>query len=452
MDLENNSNEPAGIEASKLSGEPAFKTNYVTIESRLKTFEHAIQLVDPNRLAEAGFFLVSRETSHNQPTTSVASAQTEQTEIEKIANVLPYLHHIKCAFCPFECLFLRNSHINPLYKSAFDEHRKTFGHICPTMIVKAHSPAFTELQVRLETFRKWPATLIQQPTDLAKAGFFYDRNDSVKCFVCNGSLDKWDHNDCPYEEHARWFPKCHFIRQLMGDEYIEKIREKFKNEESGCINNGTLDNVTTNSMLSSFQAATGSLKSLVEGEFYRTSSGAKKRSMSPRSLQLCTHKIKKLVDSSIPNLFSIKPSVDIKLCSTLDIKATRPNTSVAATKTDANSADTFKNASETFKNATETFKNATETFKNATETFKNATDTLKSRGTLNNNSNQCLMVLLEEKDRLKNERRCHICLDNEKKVLFLPCAHFVSCLQCSQMLNSCPICLVEVNSRIKVFG
>jgi exonuclease VII small subunit len=400
MNLRNKINESARIEASKLSGEPAFKTNYVTIESRLKTFEHAIQLLDPNRLAEAGFFLVSRETSHNQPTTSVASAQTEQTEIEKIVSMLPALslYHAKCAFCAYECLFLGNLLLNSHYTSPFDEHREKYGSICPTMSgVKAYTPAFTELQARLETFRKWPATLKQQPADLAKAGFFYfDRNDSVKCFFCNGILEKWDHNDCPYEEHARCLPKCHFIRQLMGDEYIEKIREKFKNEASG-FNDDELDKATITSLPSS-------------GSF----------SFEINSSRTCT---------STAAAFGV----------------------LGWSKAEANLTDTFNSTTGTLKNASNTLKNASNTLNNAIKMFKNATEIYENPATLKKESNKLCKSLQQDNDRHKNERKCAMCLNKDKKVIFMPCAHLVSCLECSMPLDVCPVCLVQVQSKIKVF-
>lgn len=91
---------------------------------------------------------------------------------------------------------------------------------------KAHHPAYAQLQTRLDSFKDWPATLSQQPADLAKAGFYYfGIKDMVKCFFCNGGLKNWDHNDDPYQDHVRWFPGCQFIRQLMGHEYIETVCE-----------------------------------------------------------------------------------------------------------------------------------------------------------------------------------------------------------------------------------
>ncbi len=47
---------------------------------------------------------------------------------------------------------------------------------------------------------------------LAKAGFFFEPHpkspDNVVCFLCNKSLDGWEENDNPLEEHLKHSPTC----------------------------------------------------------------------------------------------------------------------------------------------------------------------------------------------------------------------------------------------------
>ena len=76
--------------------------------------------------------------------------------------------------------------------------------------------------------------LAQQPFDLAKAGFYYyGCKDQVKCFSCNGGLRNWDPMDEPIWEHARWFPKCAYVRLFMGQNFLDAVKEKYKDMESG---------------------------------------------------------------------------------------------------------------------------------------------------------------------------------------------------------------------------
>ncbi|KAL2134689.1 hypothetical protein VTI74DRAFT_11093 [Chaetomium olivicolor] len=58
---------------------------------------------------------------------------------------------------------------------------------------------------------QWPHKILS-PVALAKAGFFFHPDakhpDNVTCFLCNKSLDGWDENDNPLEEHLKHSPTC----------------------------------------------------------------------------------------------------------------------------------------------------------------------------------------------------------------------------------------------------
>uniref|UniRef100_A0A673A8Z8 RING-type E3 ubiquitin transferase n=1 Tax=Sphaeramia orbicularis TaxID=375764 RepID=A0A673A8Z8_9TELE len=74
---------------------------------------------------------------------------------------------------------------------------------------------------RLTTFHNWPTDASVQPDVLARAGFFYTgHGDNVKCFFCDGGLRNWEPGDDPWQEHAKWFPRCEFLIQSRGQEYI----------------------------------------------------------------------------------------------------------------------------------------------------------------------------------------------------------------------------------------
>lgn len=56
-------------------------------------------------------------------------------------------------------------------------------------------------------------------------------NDSVKCFFCDGGLRNWEREDDPWHEHARWFPRCKYVRQVKGDRFVEEVLS----EENGQV-------------------------------------------------------------------------------------------------------------------------------------------------------------------------------------------------------------------------
>jgi len=61
-------------------------------------------------------------------------------------------------------------------------------------------------------------------------------------------------------------------------------------------------------------------------------------------------------------------------------------------------------------------------------------------------------VLASRIDRLKEEKLCNICMENEKNILIFPCKHFKICEQCSAKdLKLCPFCNVTIESTMKLF-
>lgn len=63
-------------------------------------------------------------------------------------------------------------------------------------------------------------------------------------------------------------------------------------------------------------------------------------------------------------------------------------------------------------------------------------------------------LLEKELDKLKEQQKCVICCERVKSVLLLPCRHLCLCQQCSQRsaMAQCPLCRVDISSRIDVFA
>uniref|UniRef100_A0A3B3ZPQ1 RING-type domain-containing protein n=1 Tax=Periophthalmus magnuspinnatus TaxID=409849 RepID=A0A3B3ZPQ1_9GOBI len=81
---------------------------------------------------------------------------------------------------------------------------------------------------RLLTFVNWPSRIPVRPDQLANAGFYYvGRNDDVKCFCCDGGLRCWESGDDPWVEHAKWFPRCEYLLQEKGQDFVHQIQARF---------------------------------------------------------------------------------------------------------------------------------------------------------------------------------------------------------------------------------
>ncbi|XP_001915144.1 baculoviral IAP repeat-containing protein 7 [Equus caballus] len=90
-------------------------------------------------------------------------------------------------------------------------------------------PAFPRMgseELRLASFCHWPLTAVVRPELLAAAGFFHTGwQDKVRCFFCHGGLQSWERGDDPWTEHAKWFPRCEFLLQTKGRDFVCRVQE-----------------------------------------------------------------------------------------------------------------------------------------------------------------------------------------------------------------------------------
>ncbi|KFV66793.1 Baculoviral IAP repeat-containing protein 7-B, partial [Dryobates pubescens] len=86
------------------------------------------------------------------------------------------------------------------------------------------NPTMCSEESRLNSFHNWPLNSQLTPEELANAGFYYTGNgDHVVCFHCGGGLQEWKENEDPWDQHAKWFPGCSFVRNEKGIEFINNV-------------------------------------------------------------------------------------------------------------------------------------------------------------------------------------------------------------------------------------
>ncbi|NXL57009.1 XIAP ligase, partial [Chordeiles acutipennis] len=84
------------------------------------------------------------------------------------------------------------------------------------------NPSMAKYGRRLQTFLTWIYPVDKE--QLAEAGFYSIGNgDHVVCFHCGGGLQEWKKNEDPWDQHAKWFPGCRFVRKEKGLEFINNV-------------------------------------------------------------------------------------------------------------------------------------------------------------------------------------------------------------------------------------
>jgi len=59
--------------------------------------------------------------------------------------------------------------------------------------------------------------------------------------------------------------------------------------------------------------------------------------------------------------------------------------------------------------------------------------------------------VVPSKEEIKDEMLCKICFTQEKAIVFVPCGHLLTCVDCGFNLKDCPVCRKEVTSAIRTF-
>ncbi|KAH3724447.1 hypothetical protein DPMN_050264 [Dreissena polymorpha] len=63
---------------------------------------------------------------------------------------------------------------------------------------------------------------------------------------------------------------------------------------------------------------------------------------------------------------------------------------------------------------------------------------------------QTVENVLQENEVMRHRIVCTICNTRDRRVVFLPCGHFLTCELCGQETDTCPACRRGMNSRVVV--
>ncbi|XP_061192134.1 baculoviral IAP repeat-containing protein 3-like [Saccostrea echinata] len=301
-------------------------------------------------------------------------------------------------------------------------------------------PSYAALAVRISSFTDWPSSITQTPRDLAIAGFLYaGYGDYTRCFFCGGGLRNWEPGDDPWTEHARWFPKCAFLRQNKGDEFVALVQIEHQEEEALGGMNGQIgvlanDNITIQSQ-SSVQCVTThpGFQSLLEMGY-----------SSPT------------IQKAFDLLKETKESIDIKAEEILEIVLAEEETTGEDTLPPSASGgleEKLTNAGKSKQLKTDTCKAMDSEEMNEGSDFhtQNQRDLNSVSQSLASMSVEETRSLIEENRKLKDLRLCKICLENEASIAMLPCGHLCCCPDCAPAMRKCPICRQFVKGTVKTW-
>ncbi|XP_059082806.1 baculoviral IAP repeat-containing protein 7-A-like [Tigriopus californicus] len=348
---------------------------------------------------------------------------------------------------------------------------------------------FSTLEARLRTFREWPPALRQKPKDMAEAGFFYiGLSDQVKCFYCDGGLRNWQAEDDPWTEHCRWFSKCGFVRLIKGDEFIakcvsEKPPEGLSKASGAKMSSDRVNVAYTEEDMKRYMRSPFVQEVLGMGiDLSRVKVAIRNRIRSTGreftsvddliNAAFGVHReqedVAHLDNNSSPspfasnnpsrqNSFTQQGSVDIEPSPSGSDETGSHSIQVSqepSTSFSRNSAPPPPlTSSLSVPNVSATAESNEACPQVPVKSITPTPEVMKTKS-LGNPMTEDLLgqdQLEQENRRLKEQRTCKICMDNEIGVVFLPCGHLICCVQCAPALKDCPLCRQSIVGTVKTY-
>ncbi|KAM9500011.1 inhibitor of apoptosis protein-like isoform 4-T6 [Salvelinus alpinus] len=341
----------------------------------------------------------------------------------------------------------------------------------PPGLSNVSNPAMQQREERLLTFVHWPLRIPVRPDQLAKAGFYYvGRNDDVKCFCCDGGLRCWESGDDPWVEHAKWFPRCVYLLQEKGQEFVHQIQARFPRLFEQLLTNGDSSSrefvdppgeersedavmmntaVVVSSLEMGFERGlvkqTVQSKILTSGENYKTvqelvsdllsaedQKREEEREMLAEEMASDGHSFLKRHQAALVQRLKSVESVlehlrEQNVISGEEYSGLQGQSSQQQTARLIDLVLTKGNA------AAEVFRNWIQ--KNDVYLLRDLMD----------------LPMEEQLRRLQEERTCKVCMDKEVNIVFIPCGHLVVCKECAPSLRKCPICRGLVKGTVRTF-
>lgn len=297
-------------------------------------------------------------------------------------------------------------------------------------------PQFAIKTIRITSYRNFPAGKSQTQEELAEAGLFYSgKDDLVYCFFCGQGLKSWEPEDEPWIEHAKWSPKCKFVHDVHGKDFVTKIQNSKSNSKE---------------IQDLIKTLRGNRKTKEQKP-----KDNKPRCKPSRSL-LETNAARSLLirNYSIDTVWKLI-NVFIKLHDT-DTFSGKDLLKTAFALEDGEIEDIdIQDESETStgsqqKHKSEKLETATNGDKD--EIFVKDDDKCKTtEETAMPCADMDLNAIASENEQLRKATLCKVCLDEHVSVVFLPCGHLVCCGQCGSAVRKCPLCRTFIKGTVKAF-
>ncbi|KAM4621656.1 E3 ubiquitin-protein ligase XIAP [Polymixia lowei] len=445
------------------------------MNSRLNSFRGSslAQQVSAERLARAGFYF----TGHADRVRCFSCRTTVEnwcggdTPVERHKEVSPSCKFLSCThrtgFNPGPDATLSNG-------SSYNEEVEDMEFRLRTGEVVDEStypmaPHMSSEDARLRTFTSWPSAAPVRPRDLAQAGLYYlGESDRVQCFCCAGMLGGWEAGDTAWGEHSKHFPNCFFI---LGHDVgnVPSLGSTEEEEDEGRRRqHPRVPMESFEERLNTYAGVQHTIEHdrLARAGFYST--GAGDRVMCFR----CGGGLKGWQPEEdpweehakhYPGCSFVLAEKGQEFVNRIQLQDPRQNKAASSHQNGFSSHLNEVLQSSMAQRAIEMGLEPATVERTILEKIKRTGSNYTSLEALVqdclNHTPESDAVMSEEQEedpleklrKLQREKQCKICMDRDICIVFIPCGHLVTCKECSESLNKCPICCGVITQKIKTY-
>lgn len=269
--------------------------------------------------------------------------------------------------------------------------------------------------------------MAQTPREMARAGYFYaGYGDYARCFFCGGGLRNWDRSDDPWTEHARWFPRCAFLRNNRGNKFVATVQRTHEEQEAGLRPSTRFLNPPERDMDTPAAEALremGYRNAVIERAIDQW-----RRSLRPGRIQRPVLSAEALLDF-IEDIQGRE-----------EVQTPERSLSIPGVPHDTE----------------ESLPSGLNVEDSAVVIEENRTDARPVQGQARDygydqKEKQEKLVLEEDYLGLRDTLVCKICREKDVAAAFLPCGHLVCCLDCAPAMRKCPSCGEVIKGTVKTY-
>ncbi|XP_058067321.1 death-associated inhibitor of apoptosis 2 [Anopheles bellator] len=403
-------------------------------QKRLESFVNwPVAFMQPTALAKAGFYYTQRSDEVECPWCFVVIGRWEVGDD-------PFTEHAR--FFPSCQKVIANALV-----SSDPPPDPSIG-IQPVQL--PHNPRYSSLDARIRSFENWNHEDIQRGTGLAEAGFYYlGEADEVRCFHCDGGLRLWLPTDDPWFEHARCFADCQFLLLVKGQQFVENVQGRVAQQTEGHPEQQHQQQGATQSISVVDAHALITPRRMTLDDALTTEPVQMALQMGLNIGRIRAATMRKLHTTGEPYLNS-QQLVEAILEDQLEEEDIEPSTSSWMGRRFL-SMDVPCRREQQQERAGSTKECSHASLRAATDCEPEKRPEVPEPNGQNTLTEEAAQRLQEENKRLKDARECKICMSEEVGVVFCPCGHLVSCVQCAPAVLSCPVCRATIKGRVRTF-